>query len=75
MTTLTAEQAYAAMFHFLETFWESTKSDEVAGLLGSMALLQDGKPADAAMWNDWNKSVDYALSGGKAGALVLGKAK
>jgi len=71
MTMLTHKQAYAAMFHFLEGFWARTKSDDVGMLLSSMSLLQDGATADAAVEQDWQQAVDYALKGGEAGHLEL----
>ena len=41
------------MVLFLETYYERTQSDEIGALLGSLQLLEDGKPADPAMWQDW----------------------
>jgi hypothetical protein len=49
MTAMTAEQAYAAMFFFLDRLYASTKSDDLGGLSGSMALLGGGSPADPAI--------------------------
>jgi len=71
MTTLTDEQAYAAMFHFLEDFYLRTKSDDVGSLLGSMSLLSDGGPADPAVAEEWQEAVKFAVEGGKAGKLEL----
>lgn len=44
--TYTEEEAYRAMLLFLEKLQALTGSDDLAGFLGSMALLEDGKPAD-----------------------------
>lgn len=71
MTTLTEEQAYAAMFHFLEDFYFRTKSDDVGSLLGSMSILPDGRPADQALAGDWQKAMKFAIDGGKARNLEL----
>lgn len=71
MRTLTEEQAYAAMFHFLDDFYSRTKSDDVASLLGSMSLLADGGPADPAIAVDWREAVTLAIAGEKAGDLRL----
>ena len=71
MKTMTEQQAYAAMFHFLEEYWKRGKSDDIGGLLSSMLMLQDGSTADPAMANDWQQAVDYALKGGEAGLLDL----
>ncbi|AHG19797.1 hypothetical protein Z042_09310 [Chania multitudinisentens RB-25] len=61
---LTVEQAYKAMFYFLEHQYELTKSDEIGGLLGFMdwTLWSDSStPADPAMWEDWLVAVKRAL--------------
>jgi hypothetical protein len=71
MTIMTDEQAYAAMYHFLEQLYNSTKSDDLGGLLGGMSLLSDGSAADPAIQSEWQRAVQYALSGGKAGELTL----
>ncbi|CAI1157103.1 hypothetical protein [Serratia quinivorans] len=57
---LTVEQAYKAMFYFLEHQYELTKSDEIGGLLGSMdwtIWTDSSKSADPAMWEDWLAAV------------------
>src|SRR5580700_5946717 len=56
MIEMTEQQAYAAVFHFLEEFWKRTKSDDVGMLLSSMSILQDGQPADAAITADWQEA-------------------
>ncbi|WP_428659121.1 hypothetical protein [Reyranella sp.] len=71
MRTMTDKQAYAAMYHFLDQYYQGTKSDDVGALLGAMSLLADGEPADPAINSDWEDAVEFALSGGKAGNLVL----
>ncbi|HAC65515.1 MAG TPA: hypothetical protein DCF68_18785 [Cyanothece sp. UBA12306] len=58
MNKLTEKQAYLAMIEFLDYYYEQTQSDEVGELLGSLQLLEDGKPADPAMWKDWLKSIE-----------------
>ncbi len=50
---LTTEEAYAAMFRFLEEYYWATKSDDVGALLGSMSLLEDGSTADPAIRSEW----------------------
>ena len=72
MNTLTPDQAYAAMYQFLDHYYQLTKSDEVGNLLSSMSLLPDGLPADSAIAEDWQDAVQFALNGGEAGRLVLG---
>ena len=54
---LTSREAYTAMFAFLEEIYQRTSSDDLAVLLGSMSLLQDGQSADPALWEDWERVV------------------
>lgn len=60
---LTEAQAYRAMFAFLEAHYWRTRSDELGALLGSLASLPDGNPADPAVKADWSSAVASALSG------------
>lgn len=55
MKTLTLEQAFEAMFYFLEHEYEMTKSADIGGLLGSLSweVREDRRPADPAAWQDW----------------------
>ncbi len=57
---MTNEEAYRAMFYFLEDCYLRTKSDEIGGMLGGMAFLGDGITADPAAWHDWLKAVERA---------------
>ena len=50
---LREDQAYLAMYAYLEAYFRRTRSDDVAVLLGSMSLLPDGTPADPAFVDDW----------------------
>lgn len=62
---LTIEQAYRAMFYFLQNEYELTKSDELGGMLGSLswAVWDGGQgPADPSAWQDWQDAVDKALA-------------
>ncbi len=54
---LTILEGYEAMYYFVENLYQETKSDALAGFLGSMRLLNDGKPADPAFWEDWLKAI------------------
>ena len=54
---LDIQEAYNAMFEFLASYYERTQSDDVGALLGSMSLLDDGKPVDPAVWQDWRTSL------------------
>lgn len=62
MTQLTKQQAYLAMFAFLERQY-LLGAEELGSLLGSLALLPDGSPADPAHAAEWSAAVQQALSG------------
>ncbi len=63
MEQLSAEQAYKAMFLFLDKYYQDTKSDDVGSLLGGMALLADGTPADSAYAEEWQECIAHVLNG------------
>jgi hypothetical protein len=71
MTQLTEQQAYLAMFAFLEAQYRSTGSDDLGALLGSLSLLPDGSPADPAFNSEWSASVEAALAGRVSAGLSL----
>jgi len=54
---LTVEEAYKAMYLYLEKLYYLTNSDDLGGFLGSMTLLPDGRPMDPVVWQDWLESV------------------
>jgi hypothetical protein len=61
---LTPQQAYRAMFLFLEAYakrFKGTPPEEIQIILGAMQLLDDGVPADPALWEDWSKCVSQIL--------------
>jgi hypothetical protein len=58
---ITVFVAYKAMVKYLENLYKLTESDDIAGFLGSMTLLEDGNPADQAVWDDWIDAVNKAL--------------
>lgn len=65
MDSLDQKQAMTAMFLFLEQYWRQTNSDDVAGLLGSLSIQEDGMPADQAMWSEWQECCEQAAAKGK----------
>ena len=71
MKTMSDQQAYAAMFHFLEQKNKCTPSDALGNLLGDMSLLPDGSPADPAITSEWKDSVELALKGRVDGRMRL----
>jgi hypothetical protein len=60
---LTARQAYLVMFEFLRRHYERGPTDEIGGLLGSLSLLPDGKPADLAAEADFAEALAAVLDG------------
>lgn len=60
--TLTADQGYKAMLYFLEDYYRLTGADDVGTLLGSMSLLENGRPADPGMAGDWHRAIEQALA-------------
>jgi hypothetical protein len=70
---MTSEQAYLAMFSFLEEHWRRGGSDELAMLLSSMSLLADGNTADPAIARDWSNAVGRATSGQVDATLKLNR--
>mgnify|MGYP000205072832 CR=1 FL=1 len=56
---LSPEEAYAAMYAFLDAYWErgGRSAEELAILLGGMAILPDGSPADPALWAEWIDAI------------------
>lgn len=58
-TVLNEQLAYLAMHRFLQRQYELGWR-EIGGLLGSMSLLSDGKPADPALAADWTKAIAAA---------------
>ncbi|TGO03285.1 hypothetical protein PN36_09315 [Candidatus Thiomargarita nelsonii] len=58
--TISIKDAYKAMYIYLKGLYEMTGSDDLAGFLGSMSFLEDGMPADEAIWGDWLESVKVA---------------
>lgn len=58
--TIDLHQAYSAMYYFLQTQHGRVPSDELAIMLGYMALLEDGRPADEGAWSDWLEAVERA---------------
>jgi hypothetical protein len=59
---LSEEEAFEAMRHFLQAFWERGGHDpdsDIAELLGWTArdFWEDGGTNDPAQWEDWMKAV------------------
>ena len=63
MQSLSADQAYKAMYAFLEGVHSRDPETPVRDLLSWLALLPDGHPADPAMADDWAAACTEAASG------------
>jgi hypothetical protein len=60
--TLTVRQTYLAMYQFLDHYWQTTKSDEIAGLLGGLSFVwSDDTPGDPAYKIEWQDAVRKVL--------------
>lgn len=59
---VSVDDAYRAMFEFLEGYLERTRADEIGALLGCMNLAGDGQPMDPAIWDDWMEAVRKVTS-------------
>ncbi|WP_081608097.1 hypothetical protein [Metapseudomonas furukawaii] len=60
---LTLEQAFCAMFYFLEHEYALTKSEDIAIMLSSLdwtVLADNSGPPDPAAWEDWLDAVKKA---------------
>jgi hypothetical protein len=55
---LTPKEAYAAMYLFLCELYDNFGYDQLGGILGGMSVLQDGMPADPAIWTDWLRMIE-----------------
>jgi hypothetical protein len=58
---LNKQKAYEVMFDFLDSIYDATQNDSLGGILGSMRLLVDGRPADPAYWSDWEDAIGKTL--------------
>jgi hypothetical protein len=57
---MTEEQAYRAMFFYLDAYFERNLNAELGSVLGDLQLLEDGSPADPAVTQDWKQAVRKA---------------
>jgi hypothetical protein len=59
---LTPEQAFRAMFIFLNAYYERTEGkSELAEVLSDIQInSHDGLPMDPAAWGDWLAAVESA---------------
>lgn len=57
LTTLSVEQAYQAMLLFLEREAILTESSDLADLLSSYRMDDQGRTSDPAVWDEWIEAV------------------
>lgn len=59
---LSLREAFDAMRHFLEGYWERglRSSNDIRLLLSAMdcSMANDGRPIDIAQWSDWVAATD-----------------
>jgi len=60
-TVMTSREAYLAMYAFLDAYYRRGKFEETAVLLGALAILPDGSPANPAFKKDWDLAVATTL--------------
>lgn len=54
---LTILQAFKAMYAFLESYYNQTKSDDLGLLLSCLQLFPEGGTFDPAMWQEWLDAI------------------
>ena len=63
-------RSYRAMLHFLEDRYTRLPSDALGGLLGELALQDDGLPADRAVIADWERASEQSATATPSAAAV-----
>ena len=60
---LSSEQAFQAMFAFLNDYYQRTAGKaELGDVLGDIQVNEsDGMPADPAAWADWISAIDTVV--------------
>ena len=59
---LTPEEAFRAMFYFLEIEDAMVKTEDVGAILRSMSpyIVVEGRPADSKIWPKWHEAMIHA---------------
>lgn len=60
---LDEKSAFKAMYCFLNEYYNATNIGAIGSLLGSLSLMEDEKPLDPAMWDEWLECVKKASAG------------
>jgi hypothetical protein len=61
---MTEDQAYRAMFNYLESVWKRYPNIELGALLGDLSrdIWSDGTPGDPAVLKEWEAAVKKAMN-------------
>jgi hypothetical protein len=71
MDSLTTEEAYRAMFFFIEELWLRTNYDELAaGILSDMQLFPDNTSVDPSAKLNWHRAVERVIKGDRGNICV-----
>lgn len=72
---LSPQEAFAAMFVFLDRHYARTGGSDLGALLGDLQINKaDGLPFDRAAWDDWLAAVEE-VRGGRDREPVLASAQ
>ena len=55
--SISEADAYQAMLFFLEYYWKSMNSDDVAVILGAAQLVSEDQSADPAAMDVWREAI------------------
>lgn len=58
---LTPEQAFEAMFRFLDRYWRAFKTASITDVLSDVQPARAGTSSDPAAWHDWLECVRQVL--------------
>ena len=60
---ITILQAYKAMFEFLrELYYREGRPENLGNFLSDLQLLDNGKSADPASWDDWLSMISNVIN-------------
>jgi hypothetical protein len=55
--SLSEQEGFLAMYAFLDAEYQRSPSEGLGALLGSLSLLEDGRPADPAVALNWQNAI------------------
>lgn len=78
MQKITAEQAFKAMFFFLDHYWERCPLEYLGGILGELNITDNGTTMDTAAGIEWleclEKAIQEPLTNEKMKAITINEA-